>query len=686
MLNKKDPLIAAVQQVMQQSNAEREATRIVNERFGIESRKSLPHEYQAQWNAEYQQVLSEAAEGSIPKTPKEKALAKKYGHPGRITRGDVIAGRLDELKGGGDDPVPNLSAFLGPEISRKARAGNAKAGRVGFDTSKPQKPKSDSTPIEIKEEDYELASIQEEIAYNLVEQAEYVYENYGEEGLVEFFESLTEEQLEILSIMEENMAGTPIRTNIGSWLSKAKDYIMNPQGIKSLPSYQGSAGQKADKTSAAIQNMNATAGQQSGQGTSGPNRGLGTSPAAPGKSTVPVPKPKPQNTASAPAAKSTNTSTAPKVATAAPKKVKKVVPSDIGSGGKQERGSSLGVTTGTTTGTTATNRPSRPLSKAMRDNPVASFRKAPKATVGAALRKPGAARNALKDKGVTRAGVARGIGNARSGKGSFGGGNRGGGMGGRGGRGGEGRGGRGSLKEQIQNIVAQKIMEAEGSAAGMSYDKNSPTINSLRNKMYGSNPTPRTVQTGTQKIDTSAISPVVGSTTVAPRGPDTQALSNTARRASSGDVAPGSQKGANRVGAVIRTNAERIASRTGQNKSFDASYNAAAGTNPRNTALDQPNSQSPMAKAIANKVAMTARKIEAPGRQVSAKEIMNSKQYKQGVKDVGGEAAARKIKPGTNVAGVGKIEKGQTIYGNVEKQLSRTAVRGFEARKGGGGR
>lgn len=82
MLNKNDPLIGAVQQVMQQSNAEREATRIVNERFGIESRKSLPHEYQAQWNAEYQQVLSESADLAALAPPHHK-----------VTKKDVLVGR-----------------------------------------------------------------------------------------------------------------------------------------------------------------------------------------------------------------------------------------------------------------------------------------------------------------------------------------------------------------------------------------------------------------------------------------------------------------------------------------------------------------------------------------------------------------------------------------------------------------
>jgi hypothetical protein len=59
MLNKNDPLIGAVQEVMKRNQAERNATRLVNEKFGVEDRKALPHEQQAAWDAAYKQVISE---------------------------------------------------------------------------------------------------------------------------------------------------------------------------------------------------------------------------------------------------------------------------------------------------------------------------------------------------------------------------------------------------------------------------------------------------------------------------------------------------------------------------------------------------------------------------------------------------------------------------------------------------
>jgi len=62
MLNKNDPLIGAVQEVMKRNQAERDAARVVNEYFGIEDRKALPHEHQATWDVAYKTVLTEGVE------------------------------------------------------------------------------------------------------------------------------------------------------------------------------------------------------------------------------------------------------------------------------------------------------------------------------------------------------------------------------------------------------------------------------------------------------------------------------------------------------------------------------------------------------------------------------------------------------------------------------------------------
>jgi hypothetical protein len=100
MLNKNDPLIGAVQEVMKKNQAEREAVRLVNEKFGITDRKALPHEKQGAWEAAYKQVLSEGVEGSIPTTPREKKLAAMHGNPNRITHGDKLkaVGAIEEAE------------------------------------------------------------------------------------------------------------------------------------------------------------------------------------------------------------------------------------------------------------------------------------------------------------------------------------------------------------------------------------------------------------------------------------------------------------------------------------------------------------------------------------------------------------------------------------------------------------
>lgn len=59
MINKKDPLIAAVQKVMQSNQSERDAVKLVNEKFGVTSRKALPHNRQAEWDAAYKSMLNE---------------------------------------------------------------------------------------------------------------------------------------------------------------------------------------------------------------------------------------------------------------------------------------------------------------------------------------------------------------------------------------------------------------------------------------------------------------------------------------------------------------------------------------------------------------------------------------------------------------------------------------------------
>lgn len=114
MINKNDPLIAAVQKVMQSNQAERDAVASVNEKFGVTDRRALPRERQHEWDSAYKTVLSEGVEGSIPKTPKERELAKAHGDPEKITHGDVLKKRgVFEGKKMKDDPCWDTHEMVG---------------------------------------------------------------------------------------------------------------------------------------------------------------------------------------------------------------------------------------------------------------------------------------------------------------------------------------------------------------------------------------------------------------------------------------------------------------------------------------------------------------------------------------------------------------------------------------------
>ena len=59
MINKNDPLVAAIQKVMQSNQAERDAVATVNEKFGVTDRRALPRERQHEWDSAYNSILTE---------------------------------------------------------------------------------------------------------------------------------------------------------------------------------------------------------------------------------------------------------------------------------------------------------------------------------------------------------------------------------------------------------------------------------------------------------------------------------------------------------------------------------------------------------------------------------------------------------------------------------------------------
>jgi|688.fasta_scaffold02922_38 hypothetical protein len=125
MLNKNDPLIGAVQEVMKKNQAERDAVRLVNEKFGVTDRKALPHERQGEWDAAYKTVLTEGVEAL------DEAKKKSKLHPGLNTPESM---KIRKIAGPGKVQYdPNDGVHIHDNLSdsiRKIRGFIVKDGKV----------------------------------------------------------------------------------------------------------------------------------------------------------------------------------------------------------------------------------------------------------------------------------------------------------------------------------------------------------------------------------------------------------------------------------------------------------------------------------------------------------------------------------------------------------------------------
>jgi hypothetical protein len=93
MLNKNDPLVGAIQDIMSKNQAERDAVKAVNEKFGVQDRRVLPREKQGEWDAAYQSVLTEGIESLDEKIKmSKKQFANLDGKPG-FTKNDLAHAR-----------------------------------------------------------------------------------------------------------------------------------------------------------------------------------------------------------------------------------------------------------------------------------------------------------------------------------------------------------------------------------------------------------------------------------------------------------------------------------------------------------------------------------------------------------------------------------------------------------------
>ena len=178
MLNKNDPLIGAVKQVMQQSDAERAAVKAVNEKFGIQDRKALPWQKQSEWDAAYKKVLSEGVS---------------------VLNEDT---QIDDVLDTDEKKLSYAKKAYG-QIKKLPNDGNKKSSkRITGLQLLTKKSEKKTVKKESVEQHPSIESIQEEIANNLMERAKSIHETQGEAGLQAFFESLTEEQIAILQMNE----------------------------------------------------------------------------------------------------------------------------------------------------------------------------------------------------------------------------------------------------------------------------------------------------------------------------------------------------------------------------------------------------------------------------------------------------------------------------------------------------
>jgi hypothetical protein len=97
-LTKKDPLVQAVMEARKDGDMRRQAEALVNEQFGVYSRKAVIRENLAAYDAALESTYLDLKEG---KKPNDGNLANNYPPYDKVTRGDVVAGRLGKDQMGG---------------------------------------------------------------------------------------------------------------------------------------------------------------------------------------------------------------------------------------------------------------------------------------------------------------------------------------------------------------------------------------------------------------------------------------------------------------------------------------------------------------------------------------------------------------------------------------------------------
>lgn len=130
MLNKNDPLVGAIQDIMSKNQAERDAVKAVNEKFGVQDRRVLPREKQGEWDAAYQTILTEGVEALEEMSTKQKMFAKvgakvnPKDNPKTIGKHDLEAARQGHASHIGEDQDPSVNFQKMPYIVKKGEKKN----------------------------------------------------------------------------------------------------------------------------------------------------------------------------------------------------------------------------------------------------------------------------------------------------------------------------------------------------------------------------------------------------------------------------------------------------------------------------------------------------------------------------------------------------------------------------------
>lgn len=289
--SKKDPMVSTIKGIMEQNEAHRKAVEIVNEHFGITSRRALPHEERMNYDIAIKQVLAgepiseefrrgnkenlhEAVglkiKSGVENTDGHKIGSVKTEMRCKLVKTKVHKPKLDESETINEVSKETLKSYLNKSKSKYSELvkddNNALKRRLRINPNKPNADekiaKEDRIKKEIRrklrnkekyipkasekvrtiKEDVDIAALHEEIAENIMKKYNSIYEDA--EKLAAFNEALSEEEKNIVEqyLSARGVARAPGSPFAPNAPSLAKPFIgPEPIKINNLPTPTGPA-------------------------------------------------------------------------------------------------------------------------------------------------------------------------------------------------------------------------------------------------------------------------------------------------------------------------------------------------------------------------------------------------------------------------------------------------------------